>query len=215
MSRLADKIRSAGNLENVVVIGWESMNEPSSGFLGIQDLTVIPKDQHLRKGTCPTPFQAILTGSGLPQEVETWDFGQTGPHKTGTTVVDPGGTSIWTDLSHIDLKYGWIRNAAWNTAECIWALHGVWDTTTNRILKPDYFARGPDGKILDSPAFLDCFWMEHFRAFKSTIRASHTNAIIFCQPPVLVVPPRFTLEDRTDEQIVYSPHYVYFWTELG
>ena len=46
---LARKIQEAGNLENDVVIGWESMNEPNRGLIGWQDITVVPSEQKLQK----------------------------------------------------------------------------------------------------------------------------------------------------------------------
>lgn len=210
MGHVAKRIHEAGDLENTVVIGWETMNEPSQSWIGNGDLSVIPASQHLRKGNCPSPFQAIALGSGFTQEVETWDFGSMGPKKIGTTVVNPGGCSIWFGKSFDDSRYGWSRDKDWKLGSCIWEQHGVWDANSVTLKKADYFELGPDGSRLDTPKFLEQFWMPHMRKYKQKIRAEHSAAILFCQPPVLVIPPVFTAEDKKDSQIVYSPHFVRF-----
>ncbi len=52
------------DIEDDVVFGWESMNEPNKGMIGYADIGTIPKEQALKKGTCPTIWQTMLTGSG-------------------------------------------------------------------------------------------------------------------------------------------------------
>ena len=48
MYQLAIKIKEAGGLLEECVIGWDSMNEPSEGLIGYQDIGVIPKTQALK-----------------------------------------------------------------------------------------------------------------------------------------------------------------------
>lgn len=48
MARLGARIRDAGDLLDVCVIGWDSMNEPSEGLVGFEDLSVVPKSQALK-----------------------------------------------------------------------------------------------------------------------------------------------------------------------
>lgn len=215
MRHAALRIVNAEDLHETVVIGWESMNEPSQSWIGNSNLSVIPEDQHLRKGTCPTPFQAIATASGLPQEIQTWEFGTTGPKKSGSTLIDPAGTSVWIDNEFDDSLFGWNRDPGWKKGQCIWEQHGLWDSNRNSLLEPGYFAKGPDGLHIDTPAFLQHFWLPHFRRFKVAIREVHASAIIFCQPPVLKVPPIFSSQDKTDMQMVYAPHYVIFVRPLN
>lgn len=45
---LADRIKEAGDLLDVCVIGWDSMNEPSCGFIGLPDLEIIAEEQDFR-----------------------------------------------------------------------------------------------------------------------------------------------------------------------
>jgi hypothetical protein len=92
---LAQKIHNAGDLENDVVIGWESLNEPHRGLVGIQDISKIPKEQHLQLGTSPTAFQGMLIGSGRPCRVATWSFKSFGPRQIAEELIDPKGESVW------------------------------------------------------------------------------------------------------------------------
>lgn len=208
MAHVARCIQDHGALHDTVVIGWETMNEPSMSWLGNTNLKVIPKDQHLRKGTCPTPAQAIMLGSGISQKVEVWDFGMTGPKYKCSTIVNPAGSSIWFRDESLGSRFHWRRSDGWHLGECIWAQHGVWDPLEQVILRPDYFARAGDETIISDAVFLKHFWLPHFREYKRMIRAESPNAILFCQPPVLKVPPIFDDIDRKDQRIVYSPHFV-------
>ena len=205
MAHLARRIHDAGGLEDEIVVGWESLNEPAPALIGHPDLTRIPKEQKLRKGTCPTMEQAFLLAAGVAQTVDVWDFGKMGPHKTGTRAIDPRGQSIWAQGSRDDAKYGFKRDPRWDTSRCIWQQHGVHDG--RRVLQPQYFHADHDGQVYDNAKFLDDFWMPHFRRYKAAIRAHHADAILFCQPPVLKIPPVFNAVDRQDSQIVYAPHF--------
>lgn len=77
----------------------------------------------------------MLLGSGLSCEVDVFEFSTLGPKKTGTCTVDPNGKSAWVQDNRYDLKYGFERGPNWKLGRCIWAQHGVWDDTTNTLLK--------------------------------------------------------------------------------
>lgn len=204
----AQKIHHAGDLEGEVVVGWESMNEPSRGLIGVQDLSVIPPEQQLQLGTSPTAFQAMLTGSGRPCEVATWAFGSFGPYSTGRELVDPEGESVWLPADHDDTKYGWTRDPGWKLGTCIWAQHGVWDLPSDKLLKPDYFAKSHNtGEDLDYEMFTNSYFLDYFRSYRDAIRSVWSDAIMFCQPPILEVPPdlKGTVDD--DPNMVHTVHY--------
>lgn len=208
MAYCSQRIRDADDLQDNVVIGWETMNEPSQAWIGNCDLSAIHPDQQLRKGTCPTPFQAMVTASGYRQTVQVYEFGAMGARKKGTTIIDPAGISIWLQTDDLDRKYGLRRDACWPLGQCLWELHDIWSSADLVLKLPEYFKIGPDNRELDSAGFLQTFWLPHFRDFKHAIRSTHSHAIIFCQPPVLKIPPVFSREDQKDTQIVYAPHYV-------
>ena len=205
---LARRIHEAGDLEDECVIGWESLNEPNRGYVGWQDLTVLPPEQQLKKGTAPTGWQAILTGSGRALEIDTYEFGSFGPYKNGKELVDPEGASAWLPPDYDDTKYGWKRDPNWRLGECLWAQHGVWDPTQDRLLKKDYFSFSPrTGAKMDYEKFTNTFFMDHFRSFRNAIRSVHKDAIILCQAPVLEIPPNIKGTEDDDSRLVFASHY--------
>jgi hypothetical protein len=205
---LAQRIHEAGDLEDECVIGWESLNEPNRGYVGWQDLTVLPPEQQLKKGTAPTGWQAMLTGSGRALEIDTYEFGSFGPYKNGKELVDPEGASAWLPADYDDTKYGWKRDPNWRLGECLWAQHGVWDPTLDKLLRKDYFSFSPrTGMKMDYEKFTNTFFMDHFRSFRNAIRSVHEDAIILCQAPVLEIPPNIKGTEDDDPRLVFASHY--------
>ncbi|KAJ9660936.1 hypothetical protein H2198_002281 [Neophaeococcomyces mojaviensis] len=204
---LAKRIHEAGDLEDVCVIGWESMNEPNCGLIGWQDVNVIPKELNMRKGTCPTPWQSLLTGSGRAVEVDTYEFGKFGPYKSGTQLIDPEGTSAWLSDSSFDERYGFKRDPGWKLGTCLWAQHGVWDPEKDDLLRNDYFAQNPAGEKLAYEQFTNTYFMQHIRKYKSTIRDIHKDCIFLLEGPVLEIPPSIKGTPDEDDQMVFATHY--------
>ncbi|KAL4921795.1 glycoside hydrolase superfamily [Aspergillus aurantiobrunneus] len=205
---LAQKIHDAGDLENDPVIGWESLNEPQRGLIGIQDISVIPADQQLQLGTSPTAFQAMLTGSGRACEEATWGFGGFGPYQSGRELVDPEGETAWLPVTYDDTKYGWTRDPNWKLGECLWAQHGVWDPATDELLQKDYFGKKPrTGEPLDYDKFTNTYFLEHYRAYTEAIRSVWPSSIMLCQPPVMEIPPDLKGSNDDDPNMVHAVHY--------
>lgn len=207
-AHLAQRIHEAGDLENEVVMGWESMNEPNRGLTGYADMTAIPKEHPLKKGTCPTIWQTILTGSGRACEVDTWDMGGLGPYKTGTQLVDPHGEVAWLPADYDDSKYGWTRDPGWKMGECVWAQHGVWEPSTDTLLRKDYFAKNPrTGKAIDYPEFTNTYFMDFYRKFRDACRSHHKDCIMLMQYPTLEIPPKIKGTSDDDPRMAFTPHY--------
>ncbi|KAI9800228.1 MAG: hypothetical protein M1825_004212 [Sarcosagium campestre] len=207
-SHLARRIHEAGDLEDEVVIGWESMNEPNRGLLGQQDITLVPEEQKLQKGTSPTAWQGMLTASGRACEITTWDFGGMGSFKTGTKLVDPAGETSWLSSPNHDTRYGWKRDPGWKIGECLWAQHGVWDASSDTPLRRDYFARDPTSKKkIDYEYFTNNYFMDFYRRLRDAIRQVHSDCIMLCQPPVLEIPPTLKGTSDDDPRMIFAPHY--------
>ncbi|KAK1590199.1 family 5 glycoside hydrolase [Colletotrichum navitas] len=207
-AHLAKRIHEAGDLENDVVIGWESMNEPGCGLVGYQDLSVIPNAQKLKKGSCPTIWQCILTGSGRACEVETWDMGGMGPYKVGRSLVDPHGEMAWLPADYDDSRYGWKRDEGWKLGECVWAQHGIWDPNTDTLIKKDYFSKNPNtGKTIDHPEFTNTYFMQSYRLYRDAIRPIHKDCIMLMQYPTLELPPQIKGTEDDDPLMAFSPHW--------
>jgi hypothetical protein len=207
-AHLASRIHEAGDIENDVVFGWETLNEPNKGMIGYEDISVIPKEQALKKGTCPTIWQTMLTGSGRAVEVETWDMGGFGPYKVGRTLIDPQGDSTWLPEDYDDSRYGYKRDPGWKLGECIWAQHGVWDPTKDALLRKDYFGKHPKtGEKVDYDYFTNHYFMDFVRKYRDAIRAHHKDAIILLQGPTLELPPKIKGTADDENNLVYAPHW--------
>ncbi|KAK4218389.1 glycoside hydrolase [Rhypophila decipiens] len=208
-AHLARRIHEAGGIENDVVFAWESLNEPNKGMIAYDDISVIPKEQALKKGTCPTIWQTILTGSGRAVEVDTWDMGGLGPYKVGRALIDPHGEMAWLPVGYDESRYGYKRSEEWKLGECIWAQHGVWDPATDTLLQKDYFGKHPiTGDHIDYQYFADNFFMDFFRSYRDTVRSIHKDAILLLQGPAMELPPNIKgTPDGDDPLLVYAPHW--------
>ncbi len=143
------------------VLGYDSMNEPLKGYIGWKNL--LTNSSELNLGPSPAPFQGMLLGEGIPQEVAVWKLTRLGLVRAGTTRVDPGGVRAW--------QAG---------RDCIWRQHGVWDFDASgspRLLRPDYFTC-VNGREVD-------FYCDYFapfaRRYASAIRAVDPRVVIFVE----------------------------------
>ncbi|KAJ3181836.1 hypothetical protein HDU85_003351 [Gaertneriomyces sp. JEL0708] len=189
-SELASCIQKSGGLEENVVVGYDTLNEPGRGWIGCADLSKLDPLQELRKGVTPSPFQAMLLGEGITCEVECWEFTRLGSRKRSTTHIDPVGISAWLPGS----------------GGCVWARHGVWDRSTQRLLRSDYFTKNPNtGESVD---YINDCWMPFVRRFVQSIRAVHSDAVIFVEPPVNEHPPTWDpSHGDPQDRLCYAPHW--------
>lgn len=206
---LAQRIHEAGDLEDDCIIGWETMNEPNRGLVGWEHLDAIPKELNMKKGTCPTPWQSLLTGAGRAVEVDTYDFGSFGPYKSGTQLVDPEGTSAWLlPEDSRDEWYGFKRDVNWKLGICLWAQHGIWEPDTDTLLKPEYFAKKPrTGQTLTYEAFTNSYFIKHVGVYKSAVREHHKDCILLLQGPVLEIPPTIKGTIHDEKRLIFATHY--------
>ncbi|MDO8847126.1 MAG: cellulase family glycosylhydrolase [Coriobacteriia bacterium] len=178
VAHLAERL---GDLPNV--IGFDTLNEPSTGLIGAHDLAGVTFP--LKLGPSPTPLQSLALGSGIPQRVGTYELGLTGFKRTGEVELNPHGRSAWLP-----------------GAECVWRAHGVWDAegSTPRVLKPDYFTQ-IDGHPVE---FNRDFYLPFARRFASAIRERMPHAVIFLegQPE-----SGAALTPAGIENAAYAPHW--------
>jgi len=131
-----------------------------------------------------------------------------GPYKSGRVLVDPQGESAWLPANYDESRYEYKRDPGWKLGECIWAQHDVWDPSTDTVLKKDYFKKNPrTGEVIDYEEFTNHYYMAHYRKYRDAIRAHHKDSILFCQPPVLEIPPSIKGTEDDDPKMVYAPHY--------
>jgi hypothetical protein len=166
------------------VVGYDTMNEPFPGWIGLEDLTQMKA--LLGKGEMPTPWQAILLGAGFPQEVEVWE-------------ADPRPRIVGRRWLNLNRVRAWRKDC-----ECVWLRNGVWETDSNgtpRLLRKDHFAQVAGRKV----QFSQDYYRPFANRYATAIREIHPEAIIFVES----APGRDTLQwGREDaERIVYAPHW--------
>ncbi|MBZ0280568.1 MAG: cellulase family glycosylhydrolase [Anaerolineae bacterium] len=168
------------------VVGYDSLNEPGSGFIGVSDLAQI-NEGLLVMGTSPTPYQAMLLGAGYPQEVNSYQMGFTGPEVMGSETVNAGGLSVW--------RQGY---------DCIWKQEGIWTNEGGqpRLLRPDHFARKPDGSAINTA---DDYLKPFIKRFIAEIRAIDPKALLFLEGVPNGGHPSWSAEDAP--QAVNAGHW--------
>jgi hypothetical protein len=164
------------------VIGYDTFNEPSRGYLGYQRLDQV--EYRLKNGYTPTPYQAMLLGWGFSQTVEEWGIGLGGNRRIGEARLVPGGRSAWQE-----------------GRGCIWRENGVWDVDasgTPHLLRPHHFAQ---------VNFMTDALQPFFNAYAAAIREADSRAIIFIEGDQLgdAHAPRWGEGDARN--IVFAPHW--------
>lgn len=143
------------------VIGYDSLNEPSTGWIGVSDLR---KHQgQLKLGKMPTPWESIQSGAGFALDVEVWRIGRFGLRKSGWVKINPERFRAWQ-----------------NDTECIWKKQGVWtfdDKNKPVLINPFYFS-----EINGVPVDFNRDYLKPFiNRFASDIRTIDPEAIIFVE----------------------------------
>ncbi len=169
------------------VVGYDTLNEPSPGYVGMPDISKRLEAVKLLKGETPTAFQAMAAGAGFPQKVDVFDLGLTGFVRTGNKMLNPE------------------RERAWLTgAKDVWQQHNVWgfdNTGTPVILQPQYFSR-VNGHPVD-------FYRDYFKPFLNRfiqeIRSVAPESIFFVEG----VPGENGLTWKKEESgnIVHAAHW--------
>ncbi|HSM23753.1 MAG TPA: cellulase family glycosylhydrolase [Anaerolineaceae bacterium] len=143
------------------VIGYDSLNEPSHGWIGYEDLR---KNAVLLKlGEMPTPWQSILLGDGRPQEVEIWKI-----WKLGLRLSD------WKMINQDQVR-------AWQKGvDCVWKQHGVWtsdDKDKPVLINPFYFSEVNGTKVNFNQDYLKPF----INKFSKSVQTIDPDALIFIE----------------------------------
>ncbi len=179
MAQIAQLLRGVPH-----VVGYDTLNEPSAGYIGLRDLAAVPGP--LRLGAAPTPFESMQLGEGASLELDTWGIRMLGIRRTGRQVVNPAGVRAWRD-----------------GAGCIWLAHGVWDRQGGvpRLLRPDYFHRVQGREV----NFTQDYYKPFALRFAERIRRADPEAAIFLESEPGFLPPRWDKADPSG--IVWAPHW--------
>ncbi len=143
------------------VVGFGTMNEPSGGFIGIEDLNV-PGDVTAPGGSVGTPFESMCAASGFPVLFRKFALGMRGISWSGTEQINAGGVSLFRD--------GY---------ECPWKKAGVWDIADGRPVLKDasYFSSVWGKKVSFTADFLKPFQKKYIRELSE----KHSQYVFFVE----------------------------------
>ncbi|OQY03885.1 MAG: hypothetical protein B6I20_04120 [Bacteroidetes bacterium 4572_117] len=163
IAKLATKLK---NLPNV--IGYDTKNEPSVGFIGHKNLE---KTGFYTLGETVSPLQAMALAYGITQKVPFYEVGLTGAKKTKETTVNPKNRSVWL--------------AGFNP---IWKQHGVWDideTGKPFVVKKDYFTIHKGKKI----NFAENYFKPFVQKYAQAIQKIDNELVVFVESATSSVLP--------------------------
>jgi len=138
------------------VIGYDSLNEPNPGYIGLEDLNAT--QVMWANGPLVTPFEGMFIPAGITYNVPWIEFDGLQPSQTREVILNEGCISAWTD-----------------PGRDIWRNHEVWDLDSSgrpALLRPDAFA--------GVSFFADCL-KPFIRRYAAAIRQAHPGAIIFIE----------------------------------
>ena len=171
------------------VIGIDTMNEPSPGYIGQADLS---RRAEAPLGVSPTYFEGMALASGHPHEVPEMALGTTGFKEVGRVRVNDGKATAFLP-GH----------------SCVWRAHGVWDVDTAGtpvLRRPEYFVR-QEGRDVD-------FLRDHFTPFldrmSAMLREVDPGYLVFVEAPVNMPPPKWGAPEPG--RVVHAPHWYDFIT---
>jgi len=167
------------------VVGYDTLNEPLSGYISWEDLR--QAKAQIMMDVIPSPYQSMLLAAGHPQELDVWRMRVSGPKIVGRRLVNPQGLSAWRE--------GY---------DCVWKQNGVWEEGHDgepKLLRPDYFT-AVDGRAVD---FNQDYYLPFANRYAEAIRSVDPEALIFIETEPMHPAPTWSAEDA--ENIVYAPHW--------
>jgi hypothetical protein len=180
ITQLAIRLRDQPN-----VIGYDTLNEPSCGYIGWRDLN--RGSGLMTLGNGPTPYQSMLLGEGISQEVAVWKLSTTGFKRIGDHLLNASHQRAWRD-----------------DYQCIWKQNGVWDIQADQapvLLRPDHFYIH-NGRVVD---FTEDYYRPFANRFAESIRSLHPGAVIFLESDYDHPISHWSKQDA--QGVVYAPHW--------
>ncbi|ETW00813.1 hypothetical protein, variant 1 [Aphanomyces invadans] len=146
------------------VMGFGSMNEPVTGYIGVADIEQHFTANEFKLGYAPTPFQGMCLANGIDCKVEVWSTG-INQYILGRSdrkeSVAVNGVRAWKD-----------------GVGCIWKELGLYDvdpvSKKPTALRRDYFQNVDFGR--------DCY-VPFATAYAASIRQEMPRAMLFVEMP--------------------------------
>ncbi|CED85016.1 Glycoside hydrolase, superfamily [Phaffia rhodozyma] len=196
-------VKAVGHLDSVV--GFEMLNEPHHGYIGLPSLHSFNYNTDLHLSDCPSALQSFALGAGHPQTVphytRSWPFPT---RKTKNVMLNPKGKSVW-------------RKDGPTGGKCLWEWMGVWgwdDSTGQATVLRESFFQKPENLETEKVDFYQDAYLPFIRDWVDTVREAlgekkdDKYLWIECVPneDVPVWP-----EDMLTEQLLLAPH----WYDLN
>lgn len=187
MAQVAEALKDSPN-----VIGFDILNEPSVGFVGVQDVRDIGPNSYY-VGWRVDPWSAIQMGAG---ETCTVDYFSSFMYLDGKRDLNTSKTVAWKN----------------GPSSCVWLENGVWKLKDGKpqLLRPFHFAKNPStGTDID---FLNDYGIPFWKKCSTTIRQHISNAVIFVEPILdMTDPSKEESPVLSDEEVgagyVWASHY--------
>jgi hypothetical protein len=188
MAKVAETLKDEPN-----VVGFDILNEPSVGFVGVKDVRDIGPNMYY-VGWRVDPWSAMRMGAG---ETCTVNYFASFMYIDGKRKLNTQKACAWTN----------------GPTSCVWHANGVWKMDSNnkpRLLKPFYFATNPrTGQPIH---FIEDYGIPFWLAAAEAIRQEMPDAIIFAEPILDMTDPGKEQTPKLDSYqvgpgYVYAPHY--------
>ena len=169
------------------VLGYDTMNEPSNGYVGLREITeaifAAPLGWHM------TAFQGMMLGHGHSVRVP---FFSSPMVFQRVDELNPNGVLAWKSKAHD-----------------VWVNEGVWGHDAQGhpvVLKPHHFSRNGNGHPVD---FMSDFMAPFFERVKEEIHSVHPQVVIFAEPHIDPVNPHHqpAPKNLTGNRYAWAPHY--------
>ena len=169
------------------VIGFDSLNEPGSGWIGQR----LEKAAGLLSGPVLSPLDGLAIASGIPRDVPVAALGR---GVTGMRRLNPGGVPIWLP-GH----------------ECPFRAAGAWDIGADGVpvaVNPDHFCN-----VAGRPASMEQDFMgPFFHKVADTMRAVRADWLLFAEvDPFAALRGSHGFPDPMPPATVNASH----WYDLG
>jgi len=182
LGKVAEAVKDEPN-----VLGFDVLNEPSVGFIGVKDATSIADNMYLI-GWRVDAWSAILLGAGYKRTV---DFFSSFLVYSGRRALNTHGVCAWKD----------------GPESCVWRQNGVWDiddsTGKPRILNKEYFA------LRDGIDFQHDYTEPFWRRASKAVRKHMPDAIIFAEPVLDMTDPSKSERPRLNKEEIGTRGYVW------
>ncbi|KAG0368828.1 glycoside hydrolase superfamily [Gamsiella multidivaricata] len=172
------------------IVGYEVMNEPHPGYVGLKSLKRYDFNTNLFFGDFPSALESFALADGMTLPIEVWV--KSWPYPT---------RKERTRLINVE------KECAWIDGECLWKQQGVWrvnpKTGAPQIVKPDYFTKDP---ITGEKVDFYRLYLNFVNKYSRAIQTVAPSAFIFVGPIPNEPAPVWGPEDH-EENIVYAPHW--------